>query len=524
MSNLSNQQIKQSFQGLLQVPGGVTTELQPVQDGNGNPTGLHISSTGASVTTSSTFVPSVSGTQITGAVARLISDGFGDYVSVKDFGAVGNGVADDTTAIQTAINSGVKTIFFPPGSYLVSSTITLSNTGARLVGAGPNATSIVRSSGTTDVLSWSGSAYDGGVKSIKFSCNGMTGGNIISAVQQQRFTVSDCVFGQGYNGIYIEDQNVVTLENLQFQSQTGSYSIKNKGTAFGNADVLDIKNVTIGYSTNTSTSPTGIIIDGGVATVDMRHVAVVKGYRGLSIENSANLTGVVVSFVTVLDFQSDFPYDSGIYIDGGTGVSRGHQFTDCYIHHSESSYNVFIDDSVSYVTFKSGICTGAYKNGFYIAGDYVHITDYQISANGQAASNTYSGVEIAGTATGAHVSISHVGNWSGYATETQSYGVTLLAGATNYTIVGNNLRGNVTGDYSDLATDITATIFANTGVSTSVAKMNQSIQYTGSTTFAANGSVATTLTSVGPTGASTTVRKWLTVYDAAGNPFYLPCF
>jgi len=159
-----------------------------------------------------------------------------------------------------------------------------------------------------------------------------------------------------------------------------------------------------------------------------------------------------------------------------------------------------------------------------LTGSSSSFTDYQISANGQAASNTYSGVEIAGTATGAHVSISHVGNWSGYATETQSYGVTLLAGATNYTIVGNNLRGNVTGDYSDLATDITATIFANTGVSTSVAKMNQSIQYTGSTTFVANGSVATTLTSVGPTGANTTVRKWLTVYDAAGNPFYLPCF
>lgn len=42
--------------------------------------------------------------------------------------------------------------------------------------------------------------------------------------------------------------------------------------------------------------------------------------------------------------------------------------------------------------------------------------------------------------------------------------------------------------------------------------------------FTANGSVATALTSVGPTGAHTTVQEWLTITDAAGTVRYIPCF
>jgi hypothetical protein len=45
-------------------------------------------------------------------------------ISVKDFGAVGDGVTDDTAAIQAAIATGARTISFPVGTYLVSSMLT----------------------------------------------------------------------------------------------------------------------------------------------------------------------------------------------------------------------------------------------------------------------------------------------------------------------------------------------------------------------------------------------------------------
>jgi len=55
-----------------------------------------------------------------GAVQTTVCEVLNQFVSVKDFGAVGDGVTDDTVAIQLALNSGAKEVFFPEGEYLVS--------------------------------------------------------------------------------------------------------------------------------------------------------------------------------------------------------------------------------------------------------------------------------------------------------------------------------------------------------------------------------------------------------------------
>ena len=50
-------------------------------------------------------------------------DSVDDWISVNEFGAVGDGITDDTEAIQRAFNSGKPTIYFQPGRYLIDDII-----------------------------------------------------------------------------------------------------------------------------------------------------------------------------------------------------------------------------------------------------------------------------------------------------------------------------------------------------------------------------------------------------------------
>jgi hypothetical protein len=65
------------------------------------------------------------------------------WINAKDFGATGNGVTDDTTAIQNAINSAASAgggeIILPIGTYVISATLNITTSHVRLVGFGADA-------------------------------------------------------------------------------------------------------------------------------------------------------------------------------------------------------------------------------------------------------------------------------------------------------------------------------------------------------------------------------------------------
>jgi hypothetical protein len=89
----------------------------------------------------------------TGAVTRVLTSRLRDYISVKDFGAVGDGVTDDTAEISAAYAAaeaaGGAEVYWPAGDYITTGTIV----------CGP-LSSTKASSGATMTYTGSGVAFE----------------------------------------------------------------------------------------------------------------------------------------------------------------------------------------------------------------------------------------------------------------------------------------------------------------------------------------------------------------------------
>ena len=127
----------------------------------------------------------------TGAVTRNMQDKVRESVSVKDFGAVGDGVTDDTAAIQAAINSlpaSGGSVYFPAGVYKITSTIQVGNgtnsalstkNSVQLLGSGcapfqgTSAGTVLKWDGAIGgtVVSFNGSGDGFGLDRILVDCN-----------------------------------------------------------------------------------------------------------------------------------------------------------------------------------------------------------------------------------------------------------------------------------------------------------------------------------------------------------------
>lgn len=143
-----------------------------------------------------------------GAVQTTVQSKLRETVSVKDFGAVGDGTTDDTVAIKAALESGNSYIYFPEGEYLVSTIYVTGLTNVALIGV-PGASVLKKKAGTY------GPNIDGAISGlIDFvSCSYITidglkvNGNKANAVPSS---------GNHLNGINFYLCNIVRTQNSEF--------------------------------------------------------------------------------------------------------------------------------------------------------------------------------------------------------------------------------------------------------------------------------------------------------------------
>lgn len=159
----------------------------------------------------------------TGAIATTIQAKLREQVSVKDFGAVGNGIANDTAAIQAAINyAGNKlggTVFLPAGSYKLTSTLSCLFPNVLLEGEGSSGNHNTGDQGIDSAtkLVWAGSSGGtmlligsvDGVSNVKYS-----GGGVRSIFFNSGATTNGT--GASY-GIDIVSYDQGVFENVMFK-------------------------------------------------------------------------------------------------------------------------------------------------------------------------------------------------------------------------------------------------------------------------------------------------------------------
>jgi hypothetical protein len=96
-----------------------------LEDENGVQIGSWDNITSQDTGSTSLSASAISYTAAGSVTVRTVQAKLQESVSVKDFGAVGDGTTNDAGAIQSALNSGAKAVHFPDGVYLVQSALTV---------------------------------------------------------------------------------------------------------------------------------------------------------------------------------------------------------------------------------------------------------------------------------------------------------------------------------------------------------------------------------------------------------------
>jgi parallel beta-helix repeat protein len=314
----------------------------------------------------------------TGAVTRTLELRLQDCVSVKDFGALGDGTNDDTTAIQSALNSGALYVFVPQGTYKITSTLTIP-TGVEFYGCDnssvislANNASMISTTGSNIVvrnmkLNGNSSTYNNaGNNAIYVNWTSIAGSNLkisnvsiiniagagiialaSSGTASTEMWIENCnIENTGAHGIIIQDYisnvwiigNKVKYTGLLVSDRPGITASRNGSNVtvadnicIGSPSALGVSVHGISIDTTTNASVTGNNISGwigygieiGLSTNCTVSANTITNVKNAGIALSANQsTSQVNNNITISGNTITAPNGPGIYsfITGGTGT------------------------------------------------------------------------------------------------------------------------------------------------------------------------------------------------------------
>lgn len=134
-----------------------------------------------------------------------VDEKFNNYVNIKNYGAKGNGLIDDTAAIQSAINQK-GAIYFPDGTYLISSPLSIKN-GVKSIVLSDGAT-ITTNSVIESIILINNSSTNLVITGGTIDCNAKAKKGIYSTVYIGSPTFKDIMIKNATEcGLQIRDEN-----------------------------------------------------------------------------------------------------------------------------------------------------------------------------------------------------------------------------------------------------------------------------------------------------------------------------
>lgn len=333
-----------------------------------------------------------------GSITRSQRDKNNERISVKDFGAKGDGVTNDTAALQAAINSGASELFWPAGHYVTTATLKPVNNQSWIGVAGEtmikhgaaaptNAHVIAHNTdgldGPLTNFSMAGFIVDGNHKEgglVLFGCNGLR--------------VKDCIFqncetyGMGLQarpGYTIDEpQDDIVLTRCQFNDN-------GFGTVWDGLDIKYCTNAVLEACSATDNTDAGINVRG--ANVDLIGCqAVGNGTAGILLQS--NYTAGVHSRMRVIGGQAYGTVTGpGLELQGDSGNT-----TYVEISAFQSWGNGGVGTRISGTGKVTGNITalqsrGNASHGVQVTGDY---SDSLVLNGGLIANNVGDGFRTAG--------------------------------------------------------------------------------------------------------------------------------